>query len=190
MTAAASPGVPFDADMTLPCRQPDVSPEWFFADTDDTVAVNSAKRLCGKCPRWAECLQRALDRHEQYGIFGGHTAGQRRTMKAREQQRGGRPTPPPRYGDPGMVQRAPRADPEHLRRLFTAARECVDGRSTRRAAAARHGVNVGHLSDVAPVVRWASDVAADVESGRMALAPAVRYAKAVRDWSDVDGVAA
>lgn len=47
-------------------------------------AVRIARRVCASCPMTAECLDAALQRGEQYGIWGGTTPKQRqRIMRQR-----------------------------------------------------------------------------------------------------------
>ncbi len=175
--------VKFEDDLTLPCRDESVDPEWFFADSDNPVAVAAAKALCVGCDRRGECLTRALHFRDRFGIFAGYTPAEREAIRERAERAGRRPEPPARYGDPGMAQHGVRADLAQLGRVFAAARAVVGSGLTRREAARRFGVNIGVLSDVSVVVRWAPDVAGDVEEGRMPLASAARYARAVQAWS-------
>ncbi len=187
MTAATM--VAFDDDPTLPCRTTPGAADWFFADADNKPenkrAVEAAKALCVKCPRRAECLARALKAEDRYGIFGGYTPAERAAMLRQVRARGERPTPPELGKGRGKA-----GDTVRLRRLFDAARLVVDGGQTRRAAAVAAGVNLAILSEVVMVLRWAPDVAGEVEAGRMALAPALRYAKQVAAWEQLNGVAA
>ena len=41
----------------------------FFSD--DLAEISSAKRVCATCPVMANCLETALDRDEQWGVWGG-----------------------------------------------------------------------------------------------------------------------
>ncbi len=186
MRAAAT--VAFDDDRTLPCRTTPNAAEWFFADADNKPenkrAVAAAKALCEVCPRRAECLNRALEGRDAYGIYGGYTPAERSAMLRQVRARGERPTPPELGKGRGKA-----GDTVRLRKLFDAARLVVDGGRTRRAAAVASGVNLAILSEVVMVLRWAADVAGEVESGRMAMAPAARYAKAVAAWEQLNGVA-
>jgi WhiB family redox-sensing transcriptional regulator len=50
------------------CR--DMPTEVFFSDDFDEVA--EAKRTCLTCPVRTDCLDAAVERREQYGIWGGH----------------------------------------------------------------------------------------------------------------------
>lgn len=51
----------------LPCHEED--PEVFFAEKPEFVAV--AKRACARCPVRVQCREEALERGEQYGVWGG-----------------------------------------------------------------------------------------------------------------------
>lgn len=188
MTAPTVAVVPFDSDRSLPCRQPSAQPEWFFED-DDPEAIEAAKKLCERCPRRAECLAGALRRGERFGIFAGYTTGERDALVRKAKAKGERPTPPRRFGEPGAL-RPGSIDPDRLRRLFNAAHAVLYDGVTRRAAAAEAGTNLATLSEVVTVLEWAPDVAADAQAGRVPLAQALRYARAVREWSKVQGVAA
>lgn len=67
------------------CAETD--PDAFFPDQGGTAS--RVLRICAGCEYRVECLQYALDHDEQYGIWGGTTGRQRRTMRPR--QRPGRP---------------------------------------------------------------------------------------------------
>jgi WhiB family transcriptional regulator, redox-sensing transcriptional regulator len=54
-------------DDLLPCRSNDA--ELWFAESP--ADVESAKALCLDCPVMAECLARALERREPWGVWGG-----------------------------------------------------------------------------------------------------------------------
>jgi WhiB family redox-sensing transcriptional regulator len=51
---------------------------WFSASTR-----RRAIRICGRCPVRDECLAYALDHDEQYGVWGGLTAEERRPLRHR-----------------------------------------------------------------------------------------------------------
>ena len=51
---------------------------WFSENAHD---VDVAKAYCESCPVKAECLQRALDVQEEFGIFGGLTPQERRDLE-------------------------------------------------------------------------------------------------------------
>ncbi|QBP31739.1 WhiB family transcription factor [Mycobacterium phage Piper2020] len=59
------------------CAQTD--PELFFPATGESATP--ARTMCKRCEVQAECLQRALDDDEQFGIWGGLTPQQRRALK-------------------------------------------------------------------------------------------------------------
>ena len=51
----------------LPCHDED--PEVFFAEKPEQVAI--AKRACARCPLRVQCREEALERGEQFGVWGG-----------------------------------------------------------------------------------------------------------------------
>ncbi|MCI3276247.1 WhiB family transcriptional regulator [Streptomyces sp. 7R015] len=59
-------------------------PEVFFSEADTKMAY--AKSVCERCPVQVACLARALDRREEHGVFGGLTAGERRTLRRRQRR--------------------------------------------------------------------------------------------------------
>jgi WhiB family redox-sensing transcriptional regulator len=60
----------FDADMWFP---------------EKGVSPAPAKLLCGRCEVRAECLELALDANEQFGVWGGLSAMERRSLRRRRQ---------------------------------------------------------------------------------------------------------
>ena len=62
------------------CRVHD--PEIWFPFTNDlqSLDVKLAAAICTHCPVWVECLTWALENREYYGVWGGKTAAQRRTL--------------------------------------------------------------------------------------------------------------
>jgi WhiB family redox-sensing transcriptional regulator len=58
-----------------------------FTESDelfvDGAAQTRAKRLCDECPVLAECLAEALDNNLQWGIWGGMTERERRSLLRR-----------------------------------------------------------------------------------------------------------
>lgn len=60
----------------------------FFPELPDGSAADGdnhgldAKRLCATCPVWAECLTAAVDRREEFGIWGGAGGGFLRWLRA------------------------------------------------------------------------------------------------------------
>jgi DNA-binding NarL/FixJ family response regulator len=68
------------------CAQ--VDPELFFPDNGGAHA-RGAKRVCAACPVTAQCLDYALELEAQqgvavWGVWGGTTEMQRRTMRRRD----------------------------------------------------------------------------------------------------------
>lgn len=62
------------------CAQAD--PEQWFPEKGGTSAY--AKRICGMCPAQDACRQWALDTRQNYGIWGGLTAHERRQILGEE----------------------------------------------------------------------------------------------------------
>lgn len=56
-----------------------VPPEVFFPDVGGSP--ERAKSICASCPVAAECLHYALENREEYGVWGGTSAKQRRDMQ-------------------------------------------------------------------------------------------------------------
>ncbi len=75
------------------CR--DLDPGLFF--TDDVDEISEAKRICLGCPVRTRCLDAAVERGEQYGIWGGHLFVAGRIVL--HKRRRGRPPKTPRPGD-------------------------------------------------------------------------------------------
>ena len=73
----------------------DMGTELFFSDDLDDIA--EAKRLCLACPMRTACLDGAVERGEQYGIWGGHLFVAGRIVLSK--RRRGRPPKVPRPGD-------------------------------------------------------------------------------------------
>lgn len=66
------------SDWTKRARCSTADPDVFY-----TRGTQRAKRVCGLCPVKDECLQDALDRDEEFGIWGGLTERERRKLKRR-----------------------------------------------------------------------------------------------------------
>ncbi|MFZ4516969.1 MAG: WhiB family transcriptional regulator [Microthrixaceae bacterium] len=79
-------------DLAL-CR--DVDTALFFSD--DVDEIGDAKRICLACPVRTDCLDAAVERGEQYGIWGGHLFVAGRIVL--HKRRRGRPPRNPRPGD-------------------------------------------------------------------------------------------
>ncbi|WSQ69873.1 WhiB family transcriptional regulator (plasmid) [Streptomyces sp. NBC_01216] len=64
----------------------DEDPELFFPIGDTGPALlweEEAKAVCRRCPLMESCLQGALERGENYGVFGGLSEKERRSLKRR-----------------------------------------------------------------------------------------------------------
>jgi WhiB family redox-sensing transcriptional regulator len=75
------------------CR--DLATSAFF--TDDLDEIAEAKRVCLSCPVRTDCLDAAVTRREQYGIWGGHLFVAGRIVLSK--RRRGRPPKVPRPQD-------------------------------------------------------------------------------------------
>ena len=83
------------------CRTPGTNPEWFWPTGTRLNHDNKrALRLCGSCQVSQRCLQYALDRGENEGIWGGTTEPERRAII----RAGG--MPPVRVHGPGAARAA------------------------------------------------------------------------------------
>lgn len=92
------------------CR--DLDTAHFFSDDLDDIA--EAKRVCLACPVRTRCLDAAVERGEQYGVWGGHLFVAGRIVLSK--RRRGRP---PKVARPGDT--LPEVEvPEVYRRLVTA----------------------------------------------------------------------
>lgn len=62
-----------------------VNPELFFPETtrggERQIQITEAKKVCGSCAVQAACLSYALETGQSFGIWGGTTEDERRTMK-------------------------------------------------------------------------------------------------------------
>lgn len=59
------------------CIQAD--PELFYAES--AQGINEARKVCVDCPVITECFARAVLKGEQYGVWGGHTASERPSLR-------------------------------------------------------------------------------------------------------------
>ena len=59
-------------------RCAETDPEMFFPEKGESA--RPAKRVCAGCEVRAECLQDALDRGERFGVWGGLSERERRTL--------------------------------------------------------------------------------------------------------------
>lgn len=55
----------------------------FFPDPEDLLGVSRAKAICAACPVSAECLTWAIETNQGEGVWGGHTAKERRSLRRR-----------------------------------------------------------------------------------------------------------
>lgn len=60
----------------------DYDPELFYPTSEkNAAAVAAAKSVCGRCPLRARCLAYALEMGDDWGIWAGTTARERRRMR-------------------------------------------------------------------------------------------------------------
>lgn len=55
-------------------------PDMWFPGPDEYIRSQQARAICHRCPARTECLTEALRHDHTYGIWGGLTAEQRRTL--------------------------------------------------------------------------------------------------------------
>lgn len=55
----------------------------FFPDKEDLGSIFKAKAICATCPVADECLSWALETNQSEGIWGGHSAKERRKLRRR-----------------------------------------------------------------------------------------------------------
>ena len=67
----------------------------FFSEELQDIAA--AKNLCATCPVMLECLEGAIERHEPWGVWGGHMFVNGRILATK--RRKGRPSNVPRAED-------------------------------------------------------------------------------------------
>jgi WhiB family redox-sensing transcriptional regulator len=61
------------------CAQ--VDPQLFYPDRGDSAAVTQAKTICGRCEVQATCLEWALSRREDFGVWGGTAEQERHALR-------------------------------------------------------------------------------------------------------------
>lgn len=66
------------ADWRDRARCAEADPEAFYPDKGESSLA--AKRICARCDVRDDCLQEALERGERFGIWGGTSPRQRRTL--------------------------------------------------------------------------------------------------------------
>ncbi len=59
----------------------EVGGDLWFAEKGNWHATVKAKRICRQCPVRPQCLLYALERGEQYGVWGGMTPEQRSALR-------------------------------------------------------------------------------------------------------------
>lgn len=75
------PGIDLDWKRQAACRRAD-TPTWvFFPGRGDGHALAAARAVCARCPVHQECLDFALTVGEHYGIWGGTSERERRTIR-------------------------------------------------------------------------------------------------------------
>lgn len=57
-----------------------LNPKLFFANRGDATTTRQARRVCAACHVRAECLAYALRNEEQFGMWGGLSEKERRTL--------------------------------------------------------------------------------------------------------------
>ena len=69
-----------------PCQSED--PETFFPDPTEIIKIHKAKSLCGSCdPQTkSKCLSFAMENNIAYGIWGGLTEDERKSIKRKGQR--------------------------------------------------------------------------------------------------------
>ncbi len=197
--------VPLDDDRTVPCRQPDVDPEWWYPAPGQAGAATKAKavRLCRKCPRRQECVDRALELKEvSFGIFGALTPPERAALLREAQPpvhpraASPRPAPPPRNRTRfAEWKHLTPPSPDAVRHVFDAARAFLDGDGTRAVVAVRYEVSEPRLAQAASMLRYCPDLEGDVVDGWIPFRHGAAYAQQVKQWEadrevDEPGVAA
>lgn len=55
----------------------------FFPDKEDLGAIVRAKAICSGCPVADICLSWAIETNQSQGVWGGHTAKERRRVRRR-----------------------------------------------------------------------------------------------------------
>ena len=68
---------------STPCMESD--PDLFFASTDEMArGWQDAVKLCKTCPVRAKCAAYAIEAEETYGVWGGLTANQRKSIRRKK----------------------------------------------------------------------------------------------------------
>jgi WhiB family redox-sensing transcriptional regulator len=61
--------------------------ELFFPESEEAPEAEEAKAICAECEVAAQCLAYAVAAKEEYGIWGGMTARERRSARRRSRKR-------------------------------------------------------------------------------------------------------
>lgn len=61
------------------CRE--IDPYLWFADDGDTASTAVAKQVCRTCPVMQQCAEYAIPRADEWGVWGGLTAKERRRIR-------------------------------------------------------------------------------------------------------------
>lgn len=72
----------------LPCSN---APDVFFPNKEEAFTLSNmyeAKKLCQECPLIALCAGYAIEAEEDFGVWGGLSANERRTLRRRLQKAG------------------------------------------------------------------------------------------------------
>lgn len=70
------------------CKQPEFAHVNFYPNKGFVgVVVREAKQVCAGCPVRRQCLEDALERHEQFGIWGGLTLTERRSVNRQSRRK-------------------------------------------------------------------------------------------------------
>lgn len=92
-------------------------PEAMFPDNNE-AGIDKAKRVCGTCPVWRECLAEALRTGDnEHGIRGGLKPVERRALAKKLARRAGKPPEPepvPERTLQSLWEERTQADGEHL----------------------------------------------------------------------------
>jgi len=76
------------------CRQQGNHPDWWWPESNDDRTAMLALNICQRCPVRKQCLDHALAKPEEFGIWGGLLPEARRRARALENER---------HAGPGVV---------------------------------------------------------------------------------------
>ncbi|MHB8671966.1 MAG: WhiB family transcriptional regulator [Acidimicrobiales bacterium] len=62
-----------------------VETERFYPSAEASEAIEGARKVCDGCPVRPACLEYALEAREPYGVWGGLTEDERRSLRRRRQ---------------------------------------------------------------------------------------------------------